>query len=81
VTQSSQQATHSRPGEPHSRAVPTWRDAFDAMMRPLAIASEAWVQTDTFMNALAVTWKIQRQAALAPAGRGLAGPGTTVTHH
>ncbi len=39
------------------------RQAFDAFERPLASASEAWVQSDGFMDALALTWKVQRRVA------------------
>lgn len=39
----------------------TWREAFDAVERPIARASEAWLETDTFMDALAATWRIQRR--------------------
>ena len=48
-------AAAARPGPP------LWRQAFDAVERPLASASEAWVQTDTFMDVLAVTVKVQRK--------------------
>ncbi len=40
---------------------PMWRQTFDAVERPVARASEAWVQSDVFMNTLAVTWKVQRR--------------------
>ncbi|HWT23269.1 MAG TPA: hypothetical protein VN213_07165 [Solirubrobacteraceae bacterium] len=40
---------------------PLWRQLFDAVERPLATASEAWVQTETFMDALAVTYRAQRR--------------------
>jgi hypothetical protein len=40
----------------------SWRDAFDAVERPLAAGAEAWVQSETFMDALALTWKLQRRA-------------------
>ena len=42
---------------------PLWRLAFDAIERPIGAASEAWVQTDVFMDALSVTWKAQRRLA------------------
>jgi len=42
---------------------PLWRLAFDAVERPVGAASEAWVQTDVFMDALATTWKVQRRVA------------------
>jgi hypothetical protein len=40
---------------------PLWRKAFDAIERPLAAGSEAWVQSDTFMDLTAVTFKVQRR--------------------
>jgi hypothetical protein len=42
---------------------PLWRLAFDAVERPIGAASESWVQTDVFMDALALTWKVQRRVA------------------
>jgi polyhydroxyalkanoate synthesis regulator phasin len=38
-----------------------WRLAFDAVERPLAAASESWVQSDTFMDLAAVGFKVQRR--------------------
>ena len=38
---------------------PLWREAFDAVERPIAAFSEAWVQTDTFMDALAIGWRVR----------------------
>lgn len=38
-----------------------WRQAFDAMERPLAAASESWVQSKTFMDLAAVTIRMQRR--------------------
>jgi hypothetical protein len=38
-----------------------WRRSFDAIERPIAAASEAWVQTDTFMDLAAVAFKLQRR--------------------
>jgi hypothetical protein len=38
-----------------------WRLAFDAVERPLAAASESWVQSDTFMDLTAVGFKVQRR--------------------
>ena len=38
-----------------------WRQAFDAIERPLAAGSESWVQSDTFMDLAAVTVKVQRR--------------------
>jgi hypothetical protein len=48
---------------PPRRQPPLWRLAFDAIERPIGAASEAWVQTDVFMDALATTWKVQRRMA------------------
>ena len=42
-------------------STPLWRLAFDAVERPLAAASESWVQSDTFMDVLAVSFKVQRR--------------------
>lgn len=38
-----------------------WRRPFDAIERPLAAASEAWVQSDTFMDLTAVAVRVQRR--------------------
>jgi hypothetical protein len=40
---------------------PLWRLLFDAVERPLAAASESWIQTDAFMDALAVSYRVQRR--------------------
>ncbi|MBV9049217.1 MAG: hypothetical protein JOY58_13160 [Solirubrobacterales bacterium] len=40
---------------------PLWRQAFDAVERPIAAAAESWVQTDTFMDLTAFAFKIQRR--------------------
>lgn len=42
---------------------PLWRRAFDAFERPLAAASESWVQSKTFMDLAAVTVRMQRRLA------------------
>jgi polyhydroxyalkanoate synthesis regulator phasin len=42
-------------------STPMWRLAFDAVERPLAAASESWVQSDTFMDVAAVGFKVQRR--------------------
>ena len=49
-----------KPG-PARRTPPLWRLAFDLVERPVGAASEAWMQSDVFMDALAVTWKVQRR--------------------
>jgi hypothetical protein len=38
-----------------------WRETFDTFERPLATASEALVQTNVFMDVLAVGWRVQRR--------------------
>lgn len=38
-----------------------WRQAFDAIERPLAAASESWVQSKAFMDLAAVTIRVQRR--------------------
>ena len=48
--------------KPASRRLPPlWRLAFDLVERPVGAASEAWVQSEVFMDTLAATWKIQRR--------------------
>ena len=46
---------------PARRLPPLWRLAFDVIERPVAAASETWVQTEVFMDALAASWKLQRR--------------------
>jgi hypothetical protein len=46
---------------PARRLPPLWRLAFDVIERPVAAASETWVQTDVFMDLLATSWKLQRR--------------------
>ena len=43
------------------RLPPLWRMAFDVVERPVAAASETWVQTEVFMDALATSWKLQKR--------------------
>jgi len=40
---------------------PLWRLPFDLVERPLAAASETWVQSDRFMDTLALSYKLQRR--------------------
>jgi polyhydroxyalkanoate synthesis regulator phasin len=42
-------------------STPLWRLAFDLVERPLAAASETWVQSDTFMDTTALGFKLQRR--------------------
>jgi hypothetical protein len=46
---------------PRRQPPPLWRLAFDTIERPIAAASETWVQTDVFMDTLALTWKVQKR--------------------
>lgn len=38
------------------------RKAFDAVERPVANVSESLLETDAFMDVLALAWKVQRSA-------------------
>ena len=38
------------------------RKAFDSVEQPVASTAESLMETDRFMDALAVTWKLQRSA-------------------
>jgi hypothetical protein len=38
-----------------------WRKAFDAIERPLAAGTEAWVQSDTFMDLTAFSLRVQHR--------------------
>ena len=40
---------------------PLWRKAFDAIERPLAAGSEAWIQSETFMDLATRSFRIQRR--------------------
>jgi len=42
-------------------SAPLWRIGFDLVERPLAAVSESWVQTDQFMDAAALGFKVQRR--------------------
>lgn len=48
-------------GKSGGSSTPLWRAAFDALERPVARASESWMQSDTFMDAFALTWRVQRR--------------------
>ena len=55
-------ASGEQPKPPSGKRLPPlWRLAFDLVERPVGAASEAWVQTDVFMDTLAAGWKIQRR--------------------
>jgi hypothetical protein len=40
---------------------PLWRKAFDAIERPLAAGSEAWIQSETFMDLATHSIRVQRK--------------------
>ena len=40
---------------------PLWRKAFDAIEQPLAAGSEAWIQSETFMDLATHSIRIQRR--------------------
>ena len=40
---------------------PLWRKAFDAIERPLAAGSEAWIQSETFMDLAAHSIRVKRR--------------------
>jgi hypothetical protein len=42
-------------------STPWWRHAFDLLERPLAAASESWLQSDAFMDVAAIGFKLQRR--------------------
>ena len=48
---------------PAKRLPPLWRLAFDLVERPVGAASETFVQSEVFMDALAAGWKVQRRMA------------------
>lgn len=52
----------SRPATKDGKSTPVWRATFDAFERPIADASESWLQSETFMDGLALVLKLQRRA-------------------
>jgi hypothetical protein len=48
---------------PKRPSPPLWRIAFDTVERPIGAASESWVQSDVFMDTLALSWKVQKRFA------------------
>ena len=40
---------------------PLWRKAYDALERPLAAGSEAWIQSETFMDLATHSIRVQRR--------------------
>ena len=40
---------------------PVWRMPFDAVEKPLSSSSESWVQSKTFMDGVAIAWRLQRR--------------------
>jgi hypothetical protein len=60
MPQSSDNGARS-PKAKDGRSTPLWRATFDAIERPVARASESWLQSETFMDGLALIWKLQRR--------------------
>jgi hypothetical protein len=56
-------ANGAKAAPPRRQPPPLWRLAFDVIERPVGAASEAWVQSEVFMDTLALTWKVQRRVA------------------
>jgi hypothetical protein len=54
-------ANGGKAAPPRRQPPPLWRLAFDTIERPIGAASETWVQTEVFMDALALTWKVQKR--------------------
>src|SRR4051794_22399100 len=54
-------ADGSKAAPPRRPPPALWRLAFDLVERLDGAAAETWVQTDVFMDTLAVTWKVQRR--------------------
>jgi hypothetical protein len=40
---------------------PVWRMPFDAVEKPVSSSSESWVQSKTFMDGVAIAWRLQRR--------------------
>jgi hypothetical protein len=40
---------------------PLWRKAYDAIERPLSAGSEAWIQSETFMDLATLSFRVQRR--------------------
>ena len=49
------------PREGDRVVTPLWRKAFDAIERPLAAGSEAWIQSETFMDLATRSFRIHRR--------------------
>src|SRR5437762_2930645 len=50
----------SRPATKDGKSTPVWRATFDAFERPIADASESWLQSETFMDGLALVLQLLR---------------------
>jgi hypothetical protein len=44
-----------------SSSPPVWRMPFDAVEKPVSSSSESWVQSKTFMDGVAIAWRLQRR--------------------
>ncbi len=47
-----------------------WKATLDAVERPVSRAAQTWMQSDTFMDGFAITWRLQRRVG-AEVRRGL----------
>ena len=54
------------------KSAPVWKAAFDGVERPVSRAAQTWLQSDTFMDGFAITWRLQRRLG-AEVRRGLDG--------
>jgi hypothetical protein len=45
----------------NGKAPPPWRAPFDAVERPVTSASQSWLQSNLFMDGLAIAWRVQRR--------------------
>jgi hypothetical protein len=57
---SSKNGAHSSKSKGGS-SPPVWRMPFDAVEGPVSSSSESWVQSKTFMDGVAIAWRLQRR--------------------
>ena len=60
---SSKNGAHPSKSKGNSSA-PVWRMPFDAVEAPVSSSSESWVQSKTFMDGVAVAWRLQRRVGV-----------------
>jgi hypothetical protein len=54
----------------NGKSAPVWKAALGAVERPVSRAAQTWMQSDTFMDGFAITWRLQRRVE-AEVRRGL----------